>query len=60
FTGTCNKEEFHLACGTIELRGAEALELMHALIGEMVVGHDVAICCITPPPPISPGWCTRR
>ncbi|KIK11392.1 hypothetical protein PISMIDRAFT_690384, partial [Pisolithus microcarpus 441] len=40
FTGTCNKEEFHLACGTIELRGAEALELMHALIGEMVVGHD--------------------
>ncbi|KAI6016920.1 hypothetical protein PISMIDRAFT_690088, partial [Pisolithus microcarpus 441] len=41
FTGTCN-EEFRLACGTIKLRGVEALELMHALIGEMLVGHDLA------------------
>ncbi|KIK12127.1 hypothetical protein PISMIDRAFT_689799 [Pisolithus microcarpus 441] len=30
FTGICNEEEFYLACGTIELRGVEALELMHA------------------------------
>ncbi|KAI6016788.1 hypothetical protein PISMIDRAFT_689778, partial [Pisolithus microcarpus 441] len=40
FTDTCN-EEFHLACGTIKLQGVEALELMHALIGEMLVGHDL-------------------
>ncbi|KAI6013645.1 hypothetical protein PISMIDRAFT_680949 [Pisolithus microcarpus 441] len=26
----------------------EALELMRALIGEMLVGHDLGICCITP------------
>ncbi|KAI6032202.1 hypothetical protein PISMIDRAFT_679852, partial [Pisolithus microcarpus 441] len=50
FTGTCN-EEFRLACGTIKLRGVEALELMHALIGEMLVGHDLGVCCITPPLP---------
>ncbi|KIK15509.1 hypothetical protein PISMIDRAFT_687212, partial [Pisolithus microcarpus 441] len=33
---------------------------MRAPIGEMLVGHDLGVCCITPPPPISPGWCTRR
>ncbi|KAI6034755.1 hypothetical protein BKA83DRAFT_4030562, partial [Pisolithus microcarpus] len=47
FTGTCSEGEFYLACGAIELRGVGALKLMHALLGEMLVGHDVAICCIT-------------
>ncbi|KAI6016800.1 hypothetical protein PISMIDRAFT_687174, partial [Pisolithus microcarpus 441] len=27
------------------------LELMHALMGEMLVGHDVGVCCITLPLP---------
>ncbi|KAI6120388.1 hypothetical protein EDD17DRAFT_1547320 [Pisolithus thermaeus] len=31
---TCNEEEFYLACAPIELRGFEALKLMHASMGE--------------------------
>ncbi|KAI6135600.1 hypothetical protein EV401DRAFT_1896956 [Pisolithus croceorrhizus] len=49
------REEFYLTCASIELRGVEALQLMHALMGEMLVRHDIAVCCTTSTLPISPG-----
>ncbi|KAI6013706.1 hypothetical protein BKA83DRAFT_4359520 [Pisolithus microcarpus] len=55
FTGICNEEKFYLACAPIELRSVEALQPMHASMGEMLVGQDLSVRCITPPPPISPG-----
>ncbi|KAI6103234.1 hypothetical protein EV401DRAFT_1875454, partial [Pisolithus croceorrhizus] len=51
FTSTCGEEEFYLACAHIEL--------MHASMGEILVGHDVAACSVAPTPPISSGWYTR-
>ncbi|KIK15333.1 hypothetical protein PISMIDRAFT_687376 [Pisolithus microcarpus 441] len=55
FTDTCNEEKFYLACAPIELRSVEALQPMHASMGEILVGQDLSVRCITPPPPISPG-----
>ncbi|KAI6034667.1 hypothetical protein BKA83DRAFT_4193171 [Pisolithus microcarpus] len=55
FTDTCNEEKFYLACAPIELRSVEALQPVHASMGEILVGQDLSVRCITPPPPISPG-----
>ncbi|KAI6135593.1 hypothetical protein EV401DRAFT_1844360, partial [Pisolithus croceorrhizus] len=59
FMDTCDEEEFYLACAPIKLWGVEALKPMHPSMGEMLVGHDIAICCIAPTPPNSAGWRTR-
>lgn len=43
FTGTPDEECFHLASTRIELRGAEALELMRETMDEIFVGDNTAL-----------------
>jgi len=47
FTGTRDEEVFHLSAARIELRGAEALELMRETMDEVFVGDNTALRRIT-------------
>ena len=47
FTGTNDEQEFYLASSRIEIRGAQALDLMRATMDEMFVGDEIAVRRIT-------------
>lgn len=47
FTGTRDEEEFYLTSARIELRGAEALEIMRETMDEAFVGDNTALRRIT-------------